>query len=52
LGIEAVAYNAKDVYRGQGSLAREYFAKSNAVLDFIVGTSPKFLGCREFICLE
>lgn len=52
LGIEAVAFNAKDVYRGPGSLAREYLAKSNAVLDFIIGTSPKFLGCREYICLK
>jgi SanA protein len=52
LGIEAVAFNAKDAYRGTGSLAREYFAKSNAVLDFLLGTNPKFLGCREYICLE
>lgn len=52
LGIEAVAFNAKDVYRGPGSLAREYFAKSKAVLDFLLGAEPKFLGCREYICLD
>jgi SanA protein len=52
LGIEAVAFNAKDGYRGTGSLTREYFAKSKAVLDFLLGTEPKFLGCREYICLE
>lgn len=52
LGIDAVAYNAKDAYRGPASLTREYLAKSKAVLDFIIGTSPKFLGCREYIGLE
>jgi len=52
LGIDAIAYNAKDAYRGPGSLAREYLAKSKAVLDFLLGTEPKFLGCREYICLE
>jgi SanA protein len=52
LGIEAVAYNAKEVYRGPNSLIREYLAKSNAVLDILIRTSPKFLGCKEYICLK
>lgn len=52
LGIDAVAYNAKEAYRGTGSLAREYLAKSKAVLDFLLGTEPKFLGCREYIALN
>jgi SanA protein len=52
LGIDAIAINAKDVYMGPKSCLREYLAKSKAVLDFILGTEPKFLGCREYIDLE
>ena len=49
LGIDAIAINAKDVYRGPNSLLREYFAKTKAVVDILVGAKPKFLGCREII---
>ena len=45
-GIEAIAYNAKDV-KGVFSLRvkiREYLARSKAVLDIILGVQPKFLG--------
>lgn len=52
LGIDAIAINAKDVYMGPKSYLREYLAKSKAVLDVIIGTEPKFLGCREHIVLE
>ncbi len=49
LGIDAIAINAKDVYRGPNSLLREYLAKTKAVVDLIVGVKPKFLGNEEFI---
>lgn len=49
LGINAVAYNAKNVYMGPKSYLREYLAKTKSVIDFLVGTQPKYLGCREKI---
>lgn len=49
--IDAVAYNAKDVKRSSGlkTRVREYFARAKAVLDIMVGKSPKFLGKKEVI---
>lgn len=49
LGIDAIAINAEDVYRGPNSLLREYLAKTKAVVDLMVGVKPKFLGPREII---
>lgn len=49
LGIDAIAFNAKDVYMGPKSYLREYMAKTKSVIDFLIGTQPKFLGCREKI---
>ena len=46
-GMDAIAYNAKDVSLQLGSrvMAREYFAKVKAVLDlYILRKQPKFLG--------
>lgn len=39
--INAVAYNAKDVYK---TPAREYLARAKASLDLIFNVEPKFLG--------
>lgn len=45
-GIEAIAYNAKDVSKNYGfkTQVREYFARSKAILDVVFGVEPKFLG--------
>ncbi len=46
-GMEAIAYNAKDVslQLGKKVMAREYFAKVKAVLDlYLIRKQPKFLG--------
>ncbi len=51
MGIDAIAYNAKDVYMGPKSHLREYLAKTKSIIDFLIGTQPKFLGCRERIAI-
>lgn len=54
-GIEAVAFNAKDVpFRFHpGTFVREYFARVKCVLDiFVLGTEPKFLGRPEVIAID
>ncbi len=45
-GINAVAYNAKDVnsHYGLKTRLREYLARANASLDVVFDTEPKFLG--------
>jgi SanA protein len=45
-GIEAIGFNAKDVSNSYGfkTQVREYFARSKAILDFLFGVEPKFLG--------
>ena len=45
-GIEAVAYNAKDVTSRYGlkTRLREYLARVNASLDVVLNTEPKFFG--------
>jgi SanA protein len=51
-GIDAVAYNAKDVYGAPGAKVRfrEYLARVKAVMDlFMLGTAPRFLGESEVI---
>ncbi|MFC0605994.1 SanA/YdcF family protein [Winogradskyella pulchriflava] len=40
-GIEAVGFNARDVYK---SHFREYLARSKASLDLVFNVQPKFLG--------
>ncbi|NRD24597.1 YdcF family protein [Winogradskyella litoriviva] len=40
-GIDAIAYNAKDVYKRP---AREYLARTKASLDLLFNVEPKFLG--------
>lgn len=40
-GIDAVGYNAKDVYNAH---FREYLARSKASLDLVFNVQPKFLG--------
>lgn len=45
-GINAVAYNAKDV-QGKNGLRvkiREYFARTKLFIDLVFGVKPKFLG--------
>ena len=45
-GIEAVGFNAKDL-TGRHALkvkSREYLARTKAVLDVLIGSTPKFLG--------
>ncbi|MGV3639731.1 MAG: SanA/YdcF family protein [Adhaeribacter sp.] len=48
LGMQAVAYNARDVrfFGGLKTKVREKFARLLAVLDLWFGTEPKFLGER------
>ncbi|MBC7862403.1 MAG: YdcF family protein, partial [Bacteroidia bacterium] len=51
-GIEAVAYNAKDVpfKFHPKTFIREYFARVKCVLDiYLLRTKPKFLGKQEVI---
>ena len=40
-GIDAIAYNAKDVYK---TPPREYLARTKARLDLLFNVTPKFLG--------
>lgn len=40
-GIDAIAYNAKDVYK---TPPREYLARAKASLDLLFNVTPKFLG--------
>ncbi|WP_179348219.1 SanA/YdcF family protein [Winogradskyella pacifica] len=40
-GIDAIAYNAKDVYK---TPPREYLARTKASLDLLFNVTPKFLG--------
>lgn len=48
--IDAIAYNAKDVFSTPRNSTREYLAKFKAVLDvFVLGTTPKFLGKKIII---
>jgi SanA protein len=44
--IYAIGFNAKDVNTrySKGTHYREYLARTKAVLDIIIGTTPKFLG--------
>lgn len=44
--IYAVGFNAKDVNPSysKGTHYREYLARTKAVLDIVIGTTPKFLG--------
>lgn len=45
-GIDAVGFNAKDLM-GRRALkvkSREYLARTKAVLDVLIGSTPKFLG--------
>ena len=44
--IDAVAYNAKDVYKRP---AREYLARAKASLDLLFNVEPKFLGDKIVI---
>jgi SanA protein len=46
MGMQAVAYNAKDVryLGGLKTKVREKFARLLAVTDMLIGTEPKFLG--------
>lgn len=51
-GIDAIAFNAKDVNFGYSKLTylREYLARTKAVLDiYILNKQPKFLGKKEHI---
>jgi len=48
--IEAIAFNAKDVFNTPRNSIREYLAKFKAVLDvFVLDTKPKFLGDKIII---
>ena len=44
--LNVIAFNAKDVKRRYGlrTNAREYLARSKAIIDVIINTQPKFLG--------
>ncbi|HRD37146.1 MAG TPA: ElyC/SanA/YdcF family protein [Bacteroidia bacterium] len=46
LGIKLYGYNAKDVskYYGFKTMLREKFARVKVMVDFLIGTDPKFLG--------
>lgn len=46
LGIKAYGFNAMDVNKHYGfkTMVREKFARVKVILDFIIGTKPKFLG--------
>ncbi|HTL81759.1 MAG TPA: ElyC/SanA/YdcF family protein [Bacteroidia bacterium] len=51
-GINAVAFNAKDVTTGYGirTSIREYFARVKAVLDvYVLNTQPHFPGPKEYL---
>ncbi len=50
-GIHAIGFNAKDVNIKHGILTkiREYFARTKAFLDIILGIKPKFLGEKIII---
>ena len=45
-GIDAVGYNAKDVYGRNGTkvILREYLARTKVFIDLILNVQPKFLG--------
>ncbi|MBQ0768669.1 MAG: YdcF family protein [Bizionia sp.] len=45
-GIKAIGFNARDVSAKAGfkTRIREYFARTKAVIDVIIGVNPKFLG--------
>lgn len=47
-GINAIGFNAKDINGSYGlkTKLREYFAKTKAFLDIILGIQPKFLGAK------
>ncbi|TVZ47291.1 vancomycin high temperature exclusion protein [Olleya sp. Hel_I_94] len=44
--LNVIAFNAKDVIRRYGlrTKAREYLARTKAIIDVIINTQPKFLG--------
>ncbi|MDT0295639.1 vancomycin high temperature exclusion protein [Mesonia ostreae] len=44
--IQAIGYNAQDVSQHYGfkTSVREYFARTKAFIDIIIGVKPKFLG--------
>lgn len=44
--LNVIAFNAKDVKRRYGlrTKAREYLARTKAIIDVIINTQPKFLG--------
>lgn len=45
IGLDAIAFNAKEVYRGPRSKIREYFARTKAFIDLkILNQKPRFLG--------
>jgi SanA protein len=51
-GIDAIAYNAKDVeyYSGFKTRVRELFAKVKAYIDiYVLGSKPKFLGEKQIV---
>lgn len=45
-GIKAIGFNARDVSAKAGfkTRIREYFARTKAVIDVVIGVNPKFLG--------
>jgi len=45
-GISAIGYNARDISGRYGwrTQVREYFARTKAALDILLGVEPKFLG--------
>jgi SanA protein len=44
LGLDAVAYNAHDVYGNESFRPREILARTAAVMDIWLGKKPKYLG--------
>lgn len=46
LGLDAVAFNAKDVYGNESFRPREILARTAAVLDVWFGKKPKYLGAK------
>jgi SanA protein len=46
--IDAIGYNAKDVSNSAGlrTMLREKLARVKVILDFFIGTEPKYLGSK------
>lgn len=49
LGMDAIAYNAADVWQSRSMYWREKLARVKLFVDQIIDTQPRFLGKKEYI---